>query len=1078
VPLAPVILLTPSQAAALELPRRLAELGRARAAILPTKLLDLARRIAEPELLGSGLGSWDLGHDALLAARLLSGSHGLRLPADVPRPRVAAALSRTLGSLRRAGVPAQALGRLAEEAKTEEDGVRLRAVAGLYEGFHAAVEARFADTACLLRAAAERAATTPWLKQAEILVVGAPELDPLERELLRALAAATSVRFLSEPVPESLRAGGFAAWAASAALVPVAWSGTPLRELEPPPPAASLRRLRERLFEPPAGEPCFDDALELLTAPGEAAEVRAIARRLLREAARGVAFEEMGVILPRPEPYAPLFADLFDRLGIPHRLHPSLPLRFGRSARSLLLLLRCRGLERAAVMEFLTFAPIPFASMLGEGESARPAQWDAVSRDARIVSSLERWVVGLRRHAEDERDGADAERGDERRLKRLQRARDAENLLRIVELLAQTLELLWGEASWPEWSQRLAGVVEQWLGPERDTQAVAEVVADLAALGSIERRVAWSAVEDVIEARFEWERLPLRASEGGAVHVGALDAMAGLHFRVVAIPGLVEGGFPGAFRQDPFLLDSEREALAALTNPSASGASAEPAASPVSGSRRRRAPRAQLSLFDSEPPAAAPTPAAARKQRPLPTAQDRLEEARRDFQRAIAQATERLILSYPRADPRSGRERLPSLFFAAAASTLAGRPLETRALEERLVEDDPAELPLALALDRAERDRARVKAGGADAVHAIAAGSRFFRQSHLAAQARWSRELTPYDGLIAWSSRDANAAETAATVRERLDPLRAASISASRFAVYARCGFQYLLEHVLKLEPALEPEERKRLEPLERGLLFHEVAESFLRVLRDEAALPVRDDEPSRGRLLSLADAALERHVAGSPPRFVTLWEREHRRFHELLLAWLEREAAAATRATPRYFEVGFGPSVAPSPGEPHLAEALEIDLGDGRALRVSGKIDRIDERPDGTLLLRDYKTGKAPKDEAGLFRGGRQLQIPFYILAAAKLFPETPVTEAFLDYVDAGRQVGVSPEIVRGDSFRSVLRGLVDQIAAGVFLQEPAACDFCDFKAVCGPKPLIAQRRDYKIGDPRVQGVLRLRSI
>ena len=52
----------------------------------------------------------------------------------------------------------------------------------------------------------------------------------------------------------------------------------------------------------------------------------------------------------------------------------------------------------------------------------------------------------------------------------------------------------------------------------------------------------------------------------------------------------------------------------------------------------------------------------------LPTTQDRLLQARRLFQRAVAQATERLILSYPRADPRSGRERLPSLFFVAAAS--------------------------------------------------------------------------------------------------------------------------------------------------------------------------------------------------------------------------------------------------------------------------------------------------------------------------------------------------------------------------------------------------------------------------
>ncbi len=49
----------------------------------------------------------------------------------------------------------------------------------------------------------------------------------------------------------------------------------------------------------------------------------------------------------------------------------------------------------------------------------------------------------------------------------------------------------------------------------------------------------------MLEARFEWERLPLEPVAGGAVHVGALDAMAGLPFRVVAIPGLVEGGYPG-----------------------------------------------------------------------------------------------------------------------------------------------------------------------------------------------------------------------------------------------------------------------------------------------------------------------------------------------------------------------------------------------------------------------------------------------------------------------------------------------------------------------------------------------------
>src|SRR5438309_12058693 len=50
----PLVLLVPSMAAAVELPRRLAAAG-AVAGLYPLKLLDLARAIAEPALLGQGL---------------------------------------------------------------------------------------------------------------------------------------------------------------------------------------------------------------------------------------------------------------------------------------------------------------------------------------------------------------------------------------------------------------------------------------------------------------------------------------------------------------------------------------------------------------------------------------------------------------------------------------------------------------------------------------------------------------------------------------------------------------------------------------------------------------------------------------------------------------------------------------------------------------------------------------------------------------------------------------------------------------------------------------------------------------
>ena len=1051
----------------MELPRRLASTGRAVAGVYAMKPLDLARALAEPVLLGKGLLPWTSGHEALLASRLLAenADTGLRFPEGTPRAPVAAALARTLGALRRGGIAPERLGALVAAAPPgSNDARRLASLRHLYRGFHAALEGRTADPATLFAAAREGLSRARWLEGAEVLVVDDLELDPVAVEFVAALAVARPVRVLRRALPASLRPASFRGVLAGRGVAEVDWSATPLAPLAPPEAPLSLRRLREDLFESPRGVEADDGAVELLTAPGEAAEVRAIARRLLREAARGVPFEEMGVVLPRPETYAPLFSDLLEHLGIPFRLHPSLPLRFGRAARSLLLLFRCRGLERRAVMELLTFAPVPFAELLGPDAPAGPARWDHLSKEAGIVSGLSRWILGLRAWGEAEREAAEAERDADRRERRLRHVADAEALLRVVELLGGTLDALDGEAPWAEWVERLRTVIDQWIGPERDRDAVLEVIADLGGLGSVAARAQWADVEHVLEARFEWERLPLEPREGGAVHVGALDAMAGLPFRVVAIPGLVEGGYPGVLRPDPFLLDPEREAL--RMGEERIGPDASPTRSPP---RSRRSSPSQLSMFATPTDSPQESRSWAAAATGLPTAQDRLGEARRDFHRAVSQATERLFLSYPRADARTGRERLPSLFFAAAAQALAGRPLAGAELDRRVVEDDPDRLPLEDAGDAGERDRLRLRRDDAAAT-AIAAGSAFFRQSRLASQARWSGRLTRYDGLVVGEGDEG--------LGGKLDPLAARHpVSASRLATYARCGFLYLLQNVLRLQPAPEPEERRRIDPLERGDLFHKVAERYLRELRDRGALPVGDGDAPRARLAEMAEEALEGLVAGSPPRFTLLWQREKRRFHETVQGWLSREAAAAARSTPAHFELSFGLGKEPDAEEPHDPEPLEIDLGDGRALRVSGKIDRIDRRADG-LVLRDYKTGRAPKDDGGVFRGGKQLQIPFYVLAATKLLPGERVVDAFLDYVDGGRQVAFRPDLAQGPEFRDLLRRLVGLVARGVFVQEPSACDWCDFTAVCGPKALLQRRQAIKVRDRALQEYLRLRDV
>ena len=1035
--LEPLVLLVPSLAAAVELPRRLASTGRALAGLYALRIQDLARALAEPALLGTGLRAWDGGHGALLASRLLLDGGGDLDPA-MPRAPVARLLARTLDALRQARIPPGRIADLASSSLHAEDARRLVGLGDLLERYEAMVEGRFADRAALLRAAASRCSSS-WLAKVEILVVDDLELEPLEAALLAALASVTRVRRLDHLLPPSLRGEAFPTWASGEGIAPVPWSDTLLAPLAASFVPPGLTRLGTSLFEPPAGEAVEDGSVELLTAAGEAAEVKAIARRLLREAARGVSFEDMGVVLPRPDDYAALVTDLFDRTGIPFRLHPSLPLHTGRAARSLLLLLRCRGLARTSVMEFLTFAPIPFDGLLGEADVST-VPWEEASRNGGVTAGLDRWRAGLTTYAATKKRESERALDEKRRDGALRRASAALTLLRIVEELAATLDELSGERSWTEWSHRLLAAFDRWVGGERDRDAVAQLLADVAGLGTVAPSAEWAEVESVLEARLEWERVPMTPPPRGGVHVGALDAVAGLPFRVLAIPGLVEGGYPGPIRPDPFLLDAEREALAVA---------------PVPGPARPA--NEQLSLFEAAGPVvvAAPT---------LPTSQHRLLEQRRLFHRALRQATERLILSYPRADPRTGRERLPSLFFVAAASALHGRALDMGSLGSLVVEDDPRALAVDDTVDRSERDRCRRLRGGADAVLAIASGASFFKHSLLSDAHRWMPRVTPYDGLV----------DLPPALRSRLDPASPSlRLSATRLHTYADCGFRYLLDALLHLEPVEEPEDRTGLDPLEKGQVFHEVAERFLRERRQRGELPVRDTAETRSRLVTLAEEALATLIEGSPPRYRLLFDMARDRLFDLLRRWLAREASSG-RGTPAHFEVAFGLPKDDASDDPYSPEPLVVDLGDGRALRVAGRIDRIDVKTDGTLVVRDYKSGRAPKDDvaAGYFRGGRQLQIPFYVRAAAMLFPGRTVSEAFLDYVDGGRMVSFDPQGVSGERFLAFLRPLVDDMAGGLFLQDASACRFCDFTRVCGPSGLIASRQQRKRRDPRAARV------
>ena len=1054
-PLTPTLLLVPSVSAGQILLRRLAREKRAIAAISAMRPKDLAEKMAEASCHAQGLMAWQSGHGALLSAKLLA-AHPELLKPGLPEAPVARVLARTLDDLRAAGIRPTAVKRLAERSESPEDRTRLLAVARIYERFHAEIDTKFFDETRLF-AEAEKA-EAHFLDGTAILF--SPDLEPRPDEFRFLKSLATRFGAKRIDAGEASGPGSFPALADEARIPTIAWADTVFA------PTArtaheEITRMTRALFKAPAGKASMSEGpspVVWVTAPGEAGEVRSIARLVLKAAREGTPFDEMAIALPHADVYAPILVDLFSRAKIPFKLHPSLPLATGRIARSFLLLLGSRDFDRGALLEFLTFAPVPLAERTGVVDPPHPSVFDQITRELKVVSGIDRFRKALTHFIKEESRIA-ATISESHRSSRSRRVKAAEALLVLVEKLHTSLAFTALKLPLDQWSAKLLALCSEWIAPTNEIertefQLVRETIEEIASLATVSSAIPFERVLSVIEAQFERKRRPLEERSRVGVHVGSPEALSGGQFRFVALLGLVEGRFPGVFRPDPFLLDPERKAL-----------TDEIAAVPP--------PKAvtQMNLFDE-----APELVQAQGLTTLPTTQTRVAQVRRMFARTLGQAEETLVLSYPRADEQTGRERLPSLFLMAALQAFQGVAVSADDLHRVLTEDEDGRTDMDLSIDLGERDTEMVARHGLGAITWLEPDRPFLRAAHELSRGRTARRLSPYDGLVGREGEDSD---------PRLDPVKSGTaISASRIAAFGECGFRYFLRYVLKLEPAIEPEERRKLDPLEKGTLFHEVAELFLRERRDQGALPIRNTEEERARLLTLGDERLEAWVEGSPPRLILLWRAEKKVFLALLNDWLAREAESyrTKKTIPAHFEVSFGmPHRRSNTNEPHRDLPVAIALDDGSVLKISGQIDRIDRiaaADGGGLVLRDYKTGKAPQDnDASLFKGGRQLQIPFYILAAQEIFPGEKVVEAFLDYVNAGRQVAFSPAKATSATFRALLLRIADLMGHGVFMQEPSACTFCDFSSVCGPNPVLESRkRRRRIHDPLARKVLDLK--
>ena len=254
-------------------------------------------------------------------------------------------------------------------------------------------------------------------------------------------------------------------------------------------------------------------------------------------------------LLRTPSTYASHLASAFDRAGISAFFLDGVP-RVDPAARALGLLLDLAGadLDRAQVAEFLTTARIPYQKILGEDARISPARWDRISARAGIVSGIDQWRTGLRaaRESAEER-----EFDDEVAL--------IDSLELIVERLHRQLADFPETGSWREFLEATLGLLSNWIDRSQLTKERLErLIGPLDRFAPTPTRAQFLArVRELIASQVYREG----SLADGRVFVGATSVAAGLRFRVVFVPGLVERRFPSVARPDPLLLDEERAAL-------------------------------------------------------------------------------------------------------------------------------------------------------------------------------------------------------------------------------------------------------------------------------------------------------------------------------------------------------------------------------------------------------------------------------------------------------------------------------------------------------------------------------------
>ncbi len=862
---------------------------------------------------------------------------------------------------------------------------RVRGILDLYARYRELVEAKGGDMHSRFSGAAALAAAA--LEGCAVYAYGFYDLNELQYRLLTA----------------TMRSGPAAVF--------VPWcEDTPCRFATP-----LVERLSGEGFERMPLESNAASAVEtgLFNAPDAIEEAREVVRRIieLRETG-GPRFGEIGILPWSVSDWPPL-REALEEAGIPWysrigSYKAADPVRTGAVR---LLGILCGDGGRSDLVDFLISSPIavpggegarsdPFSLWvrLSAGEGMRGEEgWDA--ENARLLEKVRR------REAE----GGDGDRQSE-----------------ILELAADVISVIERAragfedcSDWSGFSSVFAGALAALFDGEDSASAI-RTVNDLTALDRISpscdtarfRRIASTALEGGAESGGRFG--------GDGVNVITASKARGLGFAVTFMTGLKEGAVPGKVRQDPFIKDTEREAVSAVTD----------------GDVR-------LSLRGG-----------------------RLEESAMIFSLVCSSASSRLVCSWPRLETGGNRDYIPTSYLRF----VPGLPAEPAARSAEAVRLPLRGRPEGTEVPLGEDDYDFLMSGRRLGKIIHYPSSSFFERGAALIRARWgTRRFTPYDGVFesprALEEIDAAMAE------------KGWNLSATTLQSWANCPFAFLVEKLIGIESVEEPERELTIDPLQRGTLTHLVLERLYRELSGARVFPI--SEATLPAALEAAERVtretLDMYESTEPVGHPLFWEYERETIAASVRELLADEAREESGSVPSMFEAWFGGRTPD--------EAVTFEAG-GRTLSFHGKIDRVDIMPEGGFEVIDYKTGKISAKDQDLGGGSYLQLPVYLLAASKLLDIPVERGSAMLRRVGiggAGKKAVYSGREWEKDriEFARILGVIVKGMTSGFFFASPpgTGCNFCGVKQACptGREWLFAAKA---AGDRRALDYLGMRGL